>query len=355
MIDRIYLTKDYSISRVIKGGWQLAGGHGAIDSKQTIDDMFSFFDAGITTFDCADIYTGVEELIGSFRTELIKKRGVEAASQLQIHTKYVPDKSDLATITATDVRRSIKRSMSRLGVDRIDLVQFHWWDFSVDNYVQTAMVLADLQREGLIRHIGVTNFDTKHLDELLGAGVKIITNQVQYSVLDNRPEKTMQDYCWKHGIEMLCYGGLAGGFISHRYLDMPEVNIDDLAVNRSLIKYKLIIDDLGGMTRLHKLLQCLHKTGSFQGLAISEVALLYILSRPAVAATIVGARNKNHLVSLKKLASHKLSKDDLKQIDYEVHRGKQLAGDIYHLERYTPRHANIMKYHLNKNKEKEMK
>nr|MBP9105957.1 aldo/keto reductase [Gemmatimonadaceae bacterium] len=62
----IDLAPSYRISRLIKGGWQLAGGHGTIDRAQAIADMQAFAEAGITTFDCADIYTGVEELIGEF-------------------------------------------------------------------------------------------------------------------------------------------------------------------------------------------------------------------------------------------------------------------------------------------------
>ena len=66
-IDRINLTPEYSISNIIKGGWHLAGGHGYISETQAIKDMKAFVEAGVTTFDCADIYTGVENLIGKFR------------------------------------------------------------------------------------------------------------------------------------------------------------------------------------------------------------------------------------------------------------------------------------------------
>jgi aryl-alcohol dehydrogenase-like predicted oxidoreductase len=77
------LRPDHRISRVIKGGWQLAGGHGAVDRQAGIEDMIAFADAGITTFDCADIYTGVEAMIGDFRAEYERVRGAEALSQDQ--------------------------------------------------------------------------------------------------------------------------------------------------------------------------------------------------------------------------------------------------------------------------------
>jgi aryl-alcohol dehydrogenase-like predicted oxidoreductase len=73
MMEYTDLAPGHRISRVIKGGWQLAGGHGAIDRATSIEDMIAFADAGITTFDCADIYTGVEEMIGAFRTEYLNR------------------------------------------------------------------------------------------------------------------------------------------------------------------------------------------------------------------------------------------------------------------------------------------
>ncbi|NIN67522.1 MAG: aldo/keto reductase, partial [Anaerolineae bacterium] len=81
---------------------------------------------------------------------------------------------------------SIDGSLLRLGVDRLDLVQFHWWDYDVPGYLDAAGWLADLLTAGKIRALGVTNFDTYHLRELVGAGIPIVSNQTQYSLLDRR-------------------------------------------------------------------------------------------------------------------------------------------------------------------------
>jgi len=88
VVPQIALAPGYTISRLIKGGWQLAGGHGPIDAAAAYDDMDRFVDAGITTFDCADIYTGVEALIGEWMKRRSRRGGARPA---QIHTKYVPD------------------------------------------------------------------------------------------------------------------------------------------------------------------------------------------------------------------------------------------------------------------------
>ena len=231
----------------MKGGWQLAGGHGAIDRRTAIADMHAFVDAGITTFDCADIYTGVESLIGEF----IRERG--RSSDLQIHTKYVPDRSRLAGLTAADVAGAVERSLARLGVEALDLVQFHWWDYAVPGAIDALGWLDDHRRAGRIRHLGVTNFDTPTLSALLDAGLPVVSHQVQYSVLDQRPAAAMRALCSARGVQLLCYGTVAGGLLGERYLGAPPP-VEPLE-NRSLVKYRLIVDEAGGWAALQRLLR----------------------------------------------------------------------------------------------------
>ena len=159
-VSRIQLRQGYSISRVIRGGWQLAGGHGAVDKAQTLEDMIAFADAGITTFDCADIYTGVEELIGAFRTEYANRRGAQALAGIKVHTKLVPDLSRLASVDRAHVRGIVETSMKRLRMDRLDLVQFHWWDYGVPRYLEATRWLNEMRIEGKVAQVGGTNFDT---------------------------------------------------------------------------------------------------------------------------------------------------------------------------------------------------
>src|SRR4051812_30494558 len=125
-MQRIALAPDYEISRVIRGGWQLSGSHSGKISGDPIGDMIAFADAGITTFDCADIYTGVEEMIGAFRQRYGDLRGAEALARIKVHTKFVPDLEVLPRIDKTYVMQVIDRSLQRLKLERLDLVQFHW-------------------------------------------------------------------------------------------------------------------------------------------------------------------------------------------------------------------------------------
>ena len=340
MIPRVSLSGDYEISRIIKGGWHLAGDHGAIDPDQARKDMATFVEAGITTFDCADIYTGVELLIGSFR------RAYPAhAKQVQVHTKFVPDLSDLRSLDRAQVEAIIDRSLTRLGQERLDLVQFHWWDFAVPRYVETALELDRLRRAGKIARIGVTNFDTPRLEELVDAGIPITAHQVQYSLVDDRPNHGMVAYCKSRNIALLCYGTVCGGFLSETWLGKPAPSD---SANRSLAKYRLIIEDFGGWSLFQELLGTLGRIAAAHGTDIASVATRAVLDRDQVAAAIVGAVNTSHLRAHAEISRLRLHAGDLSSIASITGRREGPAGDIYDLERDRKgAHGRIMKYELN--------
>ncbi len=326
---------------MIKGGWHLAGDHGSIDPDQALRDMAAFVEAGITTFDCADIYTGVELLIGAFRQAYPTH-----AKRVQIHTKFVPDLSDLRSVDRDYVATIIDRSLKRLGQEQLDLVQFHWWDFTIPRYVETALELDRLRRAGKIAHIGLTNFDTPRLAELVDAGIPVVSHQVQYSLLDDRPNHAMVDYCRAKNISLLCYGTVSGGFVSERWLRKPAPQ-PDLA-NRSLIKYKLIIDDFGGWELFQELLTVLERIAAKHGSDIASVASRAILDRSQVAAVIVGAVNTKHLAAHARIGTLQLDTDDLSSIAAVTERRQGPAGDVYGLERdRTGAHGRVMRYELN--------
>ncbi|AKH98959.1 putative oxidoreductase, aryl-alcohol dehydrogenase like protein [Hoeflea sp. IMCC20628] len=341
------LAPEHRISRVIKGGWQLAGGHGEIDRQSVIEDMVAFADAGITTFDCADIYTGVEALIGLFRAEYLKLRGAEALSRIKVHTKFVPDLGKLASISKADVAEGIETSLTRLGMEQLNLVQFHWWDYEIDRQVEVASWLADLRREGKIANIGGTNFDTEQMLRIVDAGVPLVSMQVQYSLIDDRPSRTMVKAAKAHGINLLCYGSVGGGLFSERSLGAPELQAP--FENRSLNKYKLIVDEFGGWALFQELLEALATIAARHGSDIASIASRAVLERPGVAAVIVGARNRNHLARNLAIPGIELSQQDFAEINAVLARASPVPGDVYTLERdRSGRHGSVMKYNLNK-------
>jgi len=333
-----------TVSRIIKGCWQMSAGHGAgATGEAAVEELLAFYDAGITTFDGGDIYTGVEELFGHFRKECLQQRGEEAQKHLRFHTKFVPDLEALPTMNRQYVERVIDRSLERIGVDCLDLVQFHWWDFDIPGHVETAHHLAALQQAGKIKNIGVTNYDTVHLDQTVRSGVTVVSNQVQYSAIDRRPQKTMLDFCAANHIYLLYYGSLAGGFLSEHYLG--KANPGEPFVNRSLIKYKLVIDDNGGWSRFQFLLQTLKQIAGKHGVTIPSVAMALLLNDRPSAAVIAGG-SARHLPDM--MAARRIRLDTTDMICIHEAAPEELPGDVYELERQKGgKHAAIMRYDLN--------
>jgi aryl-alcohol dehydrogenase-like predicted oxidoreductase len=344
-VETFELAPGYRLSRLIRGGWQLAGDHGPVERARAIADMARFIERGVITFDCADIYTGVEEMIGAFRRSHLASHGADALARMKVHTKFVPDLAALATLDKAYVARVIDRSLMRLGLERLDLVQFHWWDYEVPGWEQAALWLQELADAGKIHLVGGTNFDTPHSAAMIEAGVKLASMQVQYSLLDPRPETALAGLCARTGLKLLCYGTIAGGFITERWLGQPEP--DDLSFNRSLVKYKLIIDDFGGWTLFQELLATLDRIARRHGATIMNVATRWVLDRPHVAGVIVGARYADHLDANLGVFKLKLDAADRAAIDGVLAKRQGPHGDTYTAERdRTGRHGRIMKYNL---------
>lgn len=334
------------IPRLIKGGWQLAGGHGAVDEAEAIADMFAFAEAGITAFDCADIYTGVEAMIGRFLRQWHARHGANAP-HIRVHTKCVPDLDLLANLSRADIERTIDRSLRRLGTERLDLVQFHWWDYALGDPVAAALHLDAMRREGKISALAVTNTDLPHLRAIVDTGVPIVAHQLQCSLLDRRALGAMREYCVQHGIQLLAYGSLAGGFLSERWLGAPAPA--EPLENRSLVKYRLIIEEWGGWEPFQSLLRALHATAQRHGTTIAAVAVRWVLDQPGVAAAIVGARHARHLPGTLAALDVTLSDEERRALADALGAGPGPTGDVYELEREKGgRHAAIMRYGLNR-------
>jgi len=343
VIPTVSLGPGYPVPRIILGAWQLSVGHteAELDREDSFATWDRALDRGLDTFDCADIYTGVEALIGGY----VRRRRRAGATIPRVHTKFVPDLAVLPTIDRDYVARIIDRSLARLGVERLDLVQFHWWDYRIPGYLDVMGWLADLARDGKIRHLGLTNFDTLRTHELVASGVPIATTQVQYSLLDQRPARTLAATAEPAGVRLLCYGALAGGFLSERWLGAPEPPAWE---NRSLVKYRLIIEDLGGWDRFQAVLTALAAVARRHDTSIAAVALRWVLDRPGVAAAIVGTRHRRHFESIESAFRVCLTDGDRAAIGSATGGDPGPPGDVYDAERVPGgRHAAIMRYHLN--------
>ncbi len=282
----LQFTPDLHICRILNGMWQVSGAHGRIDPTAAIKNMFDYLDAGFTTWDLADHYGPAEDFIGEFRRQLAALRGAEALTGIQAFTKWVPRPGRM---TRRIVEDNIARSLRRMGVETLDLLQFHWWEYDDSAYLDALTFLAELRDEGKIRHLALTNFDTAHLKIISEHGIRVVSNQVQYSLIDRRPEVRMVPFCQEHAIQLLTYGTVCGGLLAEKYLGQPEPGYGVLNT-ASLQKYKQMIDAWGGWGLFQELLRVLKQIGDKHRVSIANVAVRSILNRPAVAGVIVGVR-----------------------------------------------------------------
>ena len=337
------LRPGHLTSRIIRGGWQLAGDHGEVDRAAAIRDMEAFLDAGLTAIDCADIYTGVEEMIGDFLSEL-RRRRPEAAARLRVHTKLVPDLARLGDLTGPEVEAIVDRSLMRTGLDRLHLVQFFWWNLAAGSPLAALDRLRRCQEKGKLAHIGVTNWDAAQIAPFTDAGIEIVSAQVQYSLLDRRPAVTLAPWAAGRDMHLLAYGTLAGGFLTEAWRGRPDPGF--AFANRSLVKYRLIIDEFGPWEAFQALLDTLHRIGTRHGVPLDAVATRWVLDRPQVAAAIVGARYARHLSRTLAVFGLRLTPTDRAEIAAALRPGPQ--GPVYGLESDRKgRHGRIMKYNLN--------
>jgi len=341
-IETVTLAPGYAISRVAKGNWQLASRHSApYAQEEAVEDMRRFVVAGINAFDCADHYVGVEDTIGVFRR---KYPGL--AKNLRVSTKYTPDIDLIAKLTRRDVEEAVNTSLRRLGGEQLDLVQFHWWDYEVPGCTQALLWLQGLQKAGKVGHIGTTNFNVAHMQQIVGAGVKLLTHQLQYSVLDLRPERGMAEFCQTNGIHLLCYGTIAGGFLSNKWLGQPSP--PQPYANRSLVKYRLMVEEFGGWEVFQSALRDMDAIAKKHNSNIAAVAARYVLDKPQVAVALVGAKNAVHLDETLDIFRLKLDAEDTANLDSLAHSVPGPEGDCYDIERNKESiHARIMQMNQN--------
>ncbi len=231
-------------------------------------------------------------------------------------------------MTREIVRAGVQRSMDRLDVEKIDLLQFHWWTFEHTGYLDAMRELQIMKQEGLISHIGVTNFNTDHLRVLVSEGIEIVTNQICFSLLDRRAADDLSTFCLENDIKLLTYGTLAGGFLTDKWLGEPDKLADDID-DWSKMKYRRFIDSVGGWDVLQNILRALADVARKHRVSIANVATRWVLEQPAVGAIIVGARlgERQHRDDNLKILSFALDDEDMRLISNAYASSLRIPGD----------------------------
>ena len=322
MQSTILLAPGLSISRIVTGLWQIADmekSGNLLDPELTAKHMNPYADAGLTSFDMADHYGSSEIIAGTFKNNYPK------GDQIQLFTKWVPAPGK---ITKEDVRKAVLIALERMQQTTIDLFQFHAWHYPDPSWLDGLFFLNELKNEGLIKHIGVTNFDTAHLRIALASGIPIVSNQISHSLIDQRANGKMKEICKENDVKLLAYGTLAGGFLTNKWLGKSEP-INEELTTWSEMKYKRFIDAAGGWKPFQNLLQTMNKVAVKHKVSIANIASRYMLENEAVAAVIIGARlgKSEHIANNKRILEMELEPEDLKVIREAQGQLKPIPGD----------------------------
>ncbi len=315
---RTLLAPGLDCSRIVTGLWQVADQERegrAFDHAAAAAALAEYAAAGFDSFDMADHYGGAEDIAGRFR---------QGGGQARIFTKWVPTPGPM---TRDVVRDGVGRSLARLG-GAPDLMQFHWWSFRHPAWLDALREMAAMRADGALHHIGVTNFDTHHLRVAVKNGVPVATNQLSFSILDRRAAGAMSDLCLAHGVKLLAYGTLGGGFLSDRWVGRDEPAESDIA-DWSKMKYRRFIAAMGGWAPFQRMLREVQAIARRHGVSVSNVATRWVLEHPAVGAVIVGARltEAEHRADNLRLFSFALDAEDRARLDHAFAATQPIPGD----------------------------
>jgi aryl-alcohol dehydrogenase-like predicted oxidoreductase/enamine deaminase RidA (YjgF/YER057c/UK114 family) len=267
----------------------------------------------------ADHYGSAEVIAGTFR-----ERHASAA-RAQVLTKWVPRPGP---VSMTDVRAAVDRARTRLRVDAIDLLQFHAWNYADPGWLETLFLLQELQREGLIRHLGLTNVDAAHLLVVVASGIQVVSNQVSFSLIDRRAARDLAPLCAAHGVRLLAYGTVAGGWLTERWVGQQEPDWERTGT-WSQMKYGRFIRAAGGWEALQRVLHAAAAVATRHGVSIANVASRYILDHPGVAGVIVGARlgEREHIVDTCRVFAFQLTDTDRHELEAALATLHAIPGD----------------------------
>ena len=291
---------DIEISPIIMGTWQAGKDMWVgIDDAQTTDAIRAAFEAGITTFDTAEVYgNGHSERVLGEAVSGIRDRVILATKVFANH------------LEAEQVKMACHRSLKNLKTDVIDLYQIHWPAGSFKTRVvpieETMAALNLLKEEGKIKAIGVSNFSRRQLTEACKYG-RVDSLQPPYSLFWRHVEKDAMPYCVDNNITILAYSPMAQGLLTGKFAEDHKFEEGDHRARNRLFKPE-------NFQRVHQALDKLRPLAEEKQVSLGQLALAWIISQ-AGACAIAGARNPDQAVENAGAAKISLSSNDLTRLD----------------------------------------
>jgi aryl-alcohol dehydrogenase-like predicted oxidoreductase len=306
---KILGNSDLALTRTGFGAWAIGGGDwqfawGPQDDKESVEAIHRALDLGINWIDTAAVYgLGHSE-------EIVGKALKTTSAKPYVFTKcsMVWDETRTISRSLKQIRREVEESLTRLGVETIDLYQIHW-PVPDEDIEEGWATMAELKKEGKVRWIGLSNFNVAQMERALKSA-PITSLQPPYSMINRTAEAEILPFCAKHGIGVINYspmqsGLLTGAMSRERVAAFPK---DDFRRNaKSFLEPQL--------TRNLKLADFLREIGARHEVGAGVVAVAWTLANPAITAAIVGGRSGKQVDGVAPAAEFRLTNPEVTEIN----------------------------------------
>lgn len=315
---------DLQLSAITFGAWAAGGWMwGKTDRKEAVDAIRAAWDEGVTSIDTAPIYgQGTsEEIVGEAikdiprdKIQILTKFGLRwdlPKGTFYMNTKDNSGKSiDVYKYAGKEsVIEECENSLKRLGTDYIDLYQIHWPDVSTP-VEETFEAVEKLIQQGKVRYAGVCNYDVS-LMEAAGKSVKILSNQVPFSMVNRRIEKEIVPWCIQNNKSVLAYSPLERGLLTGKI--KPGYKFMDGDHRQS---HKSFTDE--NIVRTNEFLKSIQSIADQKGVSLAQLVLRWTLDRKGITIALAGARNAEQARQNAKAADVQLSNDEIEFINRQL-------------------------------------
>jgi aryl-alcohol dehydrogenase-like predicted oxidoreductase len=294
-------------SRIALGTWAIGGWMwGGTDEAESIRTIHEAVDHGVALIDTAPAYGfgRSEEIVGKALAEGGRRNRVLIATKVGLDWK---DGQPFRNASKARIHQEIEDSLRRLRTDVIDIYQVHWPDPNVP-IEETAAAMADLQRAGKIKVIGISNFSPAQI-EAFGKVAPVQTVQSPYNLFERAIEDDVLPYCRAEGIVTLAYGALCRGLLSGRMTAQTQFAGDDLRKHDPKFQAPRFTQYLQAVERLDRFAQV-----NF-GRRVIHLALRWVLDREDSSIALWGARRPDQLAPIAGLAGWRIDSSAMAEID----------------------------------------